>query len=299
MDTYRLKADAKSALEGKWQTFSVCVLIYSAINIFLNAQTLISELPELVSYLSDEALYAPSLTTDIHKSLFSDVLLPFFNLLYQALLLPHLSFSISVIALNVIGNKEIKVSDIFNGFKNYNNVLLLYLLEALKVFLWSLLLIIPGIIKEISYSMSHFIMAESPDMSPSEVLKESEELMEGHKLDYFILQLSFFGWILLSIITLDFSSLYSEPYIYTTKANFYYTIKKEKYGDTTPYGESDEMYIQYPYDYVTNQPIQEHESQYNSEAQTVEPTYTYLGNMNTSTPSQETLTETEDSEETL
>lgn len=297
MDTYRLKADAKSALEGKWQTFSVCVLIYSAINLLFNAPTFIQEITELVSYLSDEALYEPSLTTDIRKSLLSDVLLPFFRLLYQALLLPHLSFSISVIALNVTGNKEIKVSDIFNGFKNYNNVLLLYLLEALNVFLWSLLLIIPGIIKEISYSMSHFIMAESPDMSPSEVLKESEELMEGHKLDYFVLQLSFFGWILLSIITLDFSSLYSEPYIYTTKANFYYTIKKEKYGDATPYGKSDEMYLQYPYDYVTNQPIQEHETQYNYRPQTVEPSYTYFEN--TYTPIQEqNSSEGETSQET-
>ncbi len=285
MDTYRLKADAKSALEGKWQTFSVCILIYSGINIFLNAHTLISELPELVSYFSDEALFDPSFTTDIHKSLFYDVLLPFFNLLYQALLLPHLSFSVSVIALNVIGHKEIKVSDIFNGFKNYNNVLLLYLLEALKVFLWSLLLIIPGIIKEISYSMSHFIMAESPDMSPSEVLKESEELMEGHKLDYFVLQLSFFGWNILSVLTLGLSALYSDPYYHAARANFYYTIKKEKYGDATPYGKSDEMYLQYPYDYVTNQPIQEHETQYNYRSQTVEPSYTYFEN--TYTPIQE------------
>jgi len=299
MSTSYFKSEAKRALNGKWQTFSVCVLIFTAINLLFNAPTLIQEITELVSYLSDEALYEPSLTTDIRKSLLSDVLLPFFRLLYQALLLPHLSFSLRAIALNVTGNKEIKVSDIFNGFKNYSNVLLLYLLETLNIFLWALLLIIPGIIKEISYSMSHFIMAENPDMSPSEVLKESEELMEGHKLDYFILQLSFFGWNILSVLTLGLSARYSDPYYHAARANFYYTIKKEKYGDATPYGKSDEMYIQYPYDYVTNQPIQEHESQYNSEAQTVEPTYTYLGNMNTSTPSQETLTETEDSEETL
>ncbi len=297
MDFYQLKTDAKSALEGKWQTFSVCVLIFTAINLFFNAPTLIQEITELVSYLSDEALYEPSLTTDIRKSLLSDVLLTFFRLFYQALILQHLSFSLSVIALKVVKNEAINASDIFCGFKNYSNVLILSLLEGLYIALWSLLLIIPGFIKSISYSMSHFIMAENPDISPSTALKESEELMEGHKLDYFILQLSFIGWNLLSIVTLNFSSLYSEPYIYTTKANFYNAIKKEKYGDATPYGESDEMYLQYPYDYVTNHPNQEHEAQYDYKPQTVEPAYTYFEN--TYTPLQEqNSSENESSQDT-
>lgn len=299
MSTSYFKSEARRALEGKWQTFSLCVLIYVAINAALSAPSLISDISDLWQlYHMDELLYEPSFSSDLTDFLINS-LLSLINLLVSIFVTYHLYFAMSAIALKVIKNEEIQVSDIFVGFHNYSNVLILTLLENLYVFLWCLLFIIPGFIKAIGYSMAKFIMAENPDIRPSDAIKESEELMDGYKFDYFVLQLSFLGWILLSIITLDISALYSQPYLFTAKAIFYYTIKKEKYGDAIPYGESDEMYLQYPYDYVTNQPTQEHEARYNYEPQTVEPTYTYLGNMNTSTPSQEeSLTEAEASEET-
>ena len=95
------------------------------------------------------------------------------------------------------------------------------LLVMLYTFLWSLLFIIPGIVKSYSYAMTPYILLDRPELSATDAIKESEKMMNGHKMELFILDLSFIGWILLSMLTCGILVLYVEPYMMATKSAFY------------------------------------------------------------------------------
>lgn len=131
--------------------------------------------------------------------------------------------------LDVSRGKDIDFNTIAEPTKNgrYMNYVLGYLLVAIFTFLWSLLLVIPGIIKGISYSMTFFIMRENPELTPSQAIDRSMEMMEGHKMEYFLLGLSFIGWILLGFITFGIGLLFVYPYIYTATGAFYDELKKD------------------------------------------------------------------------
>ena len=83
-----------------------------------------------------------------------------------------------------------------------------------------LLFIIPGIIKSFSYAMTYFIINDHPEYSINQAITESRRMMDGHKMEYFILCLSFIGWFILSCITLGIGFLWLIPYFYTTSAAF-------------------------------------------------------------------------------
>ncbi|MBQ8260083.1 MAG: DUF975 family protein [Clostridia bacterium] len=117
------------------------------------------------------------------------------------------------------------------------------LLVSLYTFLWSLLFIIPGIVKSYSYAMTPYILLDRPELSPTEAIKESEKMMNGHKMDLFILDLSFIGWILLSMLTCGVLILYVEPYMMATKAAFYLELKGP---DPEPEAEAEEQQIYTP-----------------------------------------------------
>lgn len=131
----------------------------------------------------------------------------------------------SVIKLNYNG-VEPNVNNLFYGFKVYAKTLVLYLIEMIYVFLWSLLFVIPGIIKAISYSMAFYIAIDNPNMSAQECLSRSQEMMNGHKWEYFCLMLSYIGWIILSSLTLGILSLWVIPKINTSTYIFYLEINK-------------------------------------------------------------------------
>ena len=99
------------------------------------------------------------------------------------------------------------------------------LLVMLYTFLWSLLFVIPGIIKSYSYAMTPYILIDRPELSATDAVKESEKMMNGHKMDLFILDLSFIGWILLSMLTCGILLLYVEPYMQAARAAFYLELK--------------------------------------------------------------------------
>lgn len=113
------------------------------------------------------------------------------------------------------------------------------LLVMLYTFLWSLLFIIPGIIKSYSYAMTPYILLDRPELSATDAIKESEKMMDGHKMDLFILDLSFIGWILLSMLTCGILVLYVEPYMMATKSAFYLELKGP---DPVPSAEEQQIY---------------------------------------------------------
>lgn len=151
--------------------------------------------------------------------------IPIVGAIVSGIIAPGFLLSTSMIYINSINGKTVEVVDIFSGFKNFWRAFVLSFLASIFIIFWLLIFFIPGIIKIYSYSMAFYILAENPEMSALEALDESERLMYGHKMEFFILQISFFWWILLSGITMGIAGVYVIPYILTTNVNFYKYIK--------------------------------------------------------------------------
>ncbi len=102
--------------------------------------------------------------------------------------------------LNLIDRKPAEFSDLFSQFNRLGTGFCMNVLVGLYIFLWTLLFIIPGIIKTFSYAMTPYILAEHPEMTVSEAITESRQIMQGNKRRLFCLNLSFIGWVLLGIV---------------------------------------------------------------------------------------------------
>lgn len=127
----------------------------------------------------------------------------------------------AVYLLKQYDRRDPQTNDLFSQFDRFGDGFLLNLLQGLFIALWTLLLIIPGIIKTYAYAMAPFIMAENPNLTAREVLRASEELMEGHKSKLFFLELSFLGWEILNLFTLGIGSFWLIPYKNAAYAAFY------------------------------------------------------------------------------
>lgn len=109
----------------------------------------------------------------------------------------------------------------------YLNVVAAKFLTNLFIFLWSLLLVVPGIIKSLEYMMVDYILADNPNISPMEALRESKQMMCGHKWNAFVLGLSFLGWEILNLFTVGLLDVfYVRPYMEATFAELYLELKQ-------------------------------------------------------------------------
>ena len=136
-----------------------------------------------------------------------------------------LGMCIVFLAISRGGNPQ--ASLIFEGFRSWLKSFLLIVLYSLFVILWSLLLVVPGIIKAISYSMGFFIMADEPDITASESIRRSRLMMHGHKTEFLILNLSFIGWLILSLFTFGILFiLYVGPLYLATVTEFYEALQE-------------------------------------------------------------------------
>ena len=120
------------------------------------------------------------------------------------------------------------VGDQFNVFSKYGRVLGTSLLYTLYVILWSLLLVIPGIIKSYSYAMTPYVMNDRPDLDADDCIHESRMMMRGYKWKLFCMDLSFIGWAILCILTLGIGFLWLQPYIEASHAKFYEELKARR-----------------------------------------------------------------------
>ena len=128
--------------------------------------------------------------------------------------------------LNFKRGKNPKIEEIFYGFKYFGSALLLNFLIVIFILLWALLLIIPGIIACLKYSMAYFVLSDNPNIGAKEAIEKSKSLMEGKKAQLFWLWLSFFGWGLCCILTLGIGFLWLIPYINVSIVNFYENLIK-------------------------------------------------------------------------
>lgn len=146
------------------------------------------------------------------------------------LLLIPLEYGLAILFLDLIRGTKLDFARLFDGFKDYKRIFGTLLLMKVYTLLWTLLLIVPGVIKALSYAMTPFILKDHPELSYNAAIEKSMKMMEGNKMKLFLLELSFIGWFILSLLTLCIGLLFLLPYIQTSRAAFYEDLKKN-YGE--------------------------------------------------------------------
>ena len=134
-----------------------------------------------------------------------------------------LSYGASKVFLRrVYGEENIRIETMFDGFKDdFGGTLLLGLMESIFICLWSMLFIVPGIIKAYSYAMSFYIKVDHPEYDWQACMNASKTMMRGHKGELFVLDLSFIGWMIVGSLAFGIGTLWVAPYMECTHANFY------------------------------------------------------------------------------
>jgi uncharacterized membrane protein len=136
-----------------------------------------------------------------------------------------MAVGLAIFSINISRNQDARLEQIFQGFSNFGTSLGAYLLMVLFILLWTILLIIPGIIAALSYSMTFYILADDNSIGAMDAIDKSKKMMDGYKWKYFCLGLRFLGWALLCILTLGIGFLWLFPYMQVSVAKFYDDIK--------------------------------------------------------------------------
>lgn len=218
-----LKQDARDMLSGRWKDavlmnliptlLMIAAMVIVIVAIVIAVET-IGYSPETGTYYGDDGGSGGGSST------------------ISGIFTTFISTGITFAFLNAFRDASYKIRPLKDAFqvfskKYFLGVLLIYIISGLFTFFWTLLFIIPGIIKSYAYSQAYLIYKDHidrPDLekiSALDCITESKELMQGHKARFFLLELSFLGWILLGILTLGIGFLWISPYIVATNAAFY------------------------------------------------------------------------------
>ena len=123
-------------------------------------------------------------------------------------------------------HQPVQMGDMFRGFQDdFGGTFLIGLMTSLFTFLWSLLFVIPGIVKAYAYSMAYYIKLDHPDYGWNACITASRQLMNGHKWEKFVLDLSFLGWIIVGSLCLGVGTLWVTPYMEAANAQFYEYVR--------------------------------------------------------------------------
>lgn len=153
--------------------------------------------------------------------------LPFVGLLVCLIIAGPMLVGFNRVFISLARRTKADVEQLFSGFNRFGTALGAYLLVSLFVVLWSLLLIIPGIIAGYAYAMTFLIIADDPSVTAIEAITKSKTMMRGRKWKLFCLSWRFFGWALLCILTLGIGYLWLGPYMQTAFAHFYDDVKPQ------------------------------------------------------------------------
>ncbi len=197
-----IRLSARETLKGKWGRVVVPTLVYGLLAGVIASIAQDDNLPLLLIYI----------------------------VLAIGILLP-LGFGFTMMFLHFVRDgKQPAVESLFGAFNEtyYKKSVITMLLVGIYTFLWSLLLLIPGIIKSLSYSMTAMILAENPELGADEAIDRSIAMMNGHKMDLFLLLLGYAGLALLSALLLFIPLLWIIPYYNTALAKFYLELKNEQ-----------------------------------------------------------------------
>ena len=164
-------------------------------------------------------------------------LIPGGGLVASIIITPAFTLSIIRVYISLFKGEGVEVRDAFCGFDDFWAAFKVIFLTGLFTWLWSLLFIIPGIVKSISYSMAPYILAENKGKPALECINESKAMTNGHKMELFVLALSFIGWGLLCAITFGIAAIWVVPYMQATFTSAYYSLKPVAVVEEVPVAE--------------------------------------------------------------
>lgn len=173
--------------------------------------------------------FLPKLNINLQSFSLSGLTLPLRNTALSLSALGIISFILGGVLemgharylLDQYDHQELKLDTLFSMFHYFGTGFCQQFLRNLYIALWSLLLVVPGIIASYRYAMTPFILAENPEMTASQAIRESGFLMDGHKWQLFCLDFSFIGWAILCAITANLGNLALNPYRGSARASFY------------------------------------------------------------------------------
>ena len=146
-----------------------------------------------------------------------------------------ITFGLHLTFINAVRTKkEITFDLAFEGFKNFSATLLLGLMEMIFLTLWAFVFVIPAFIKAYSYSMAYYIMADHPEYTWREALRDSKAMMKGKKWKLFCLDLSFIGWYIVGALCFGVGMLWVSPYHYMAHTEFYNELVGHKAPEEAP-----------------------------------------------------------------
>lgn len=217
-ERYKLKQEAKTAMRGRHPSVYVVFFAYLVILYVLELLSKKVAYPwmsvdNILRIIEDpDALlyYASYAQTSAFANVVSIAI---------DIMIVMLGIGFTIFALRVSRHIAAGFGDLFDAFGMFFKFLWLSVLVWLFTFLWSLLLVVPGVIASYRYRMAFYIMLDNPELSAIECVRRSREMMLGHKMELFVLDLSFILWNLLSVI--PFVSIYVTPYIEVTNAVYY------------------------------------------------------------------------------
>ncbi|WEG10827.1 DUF975 family protein [Pullulanibacillus sp. KACC 23026] len=201
-----IKQQARRSLSNNWGYAVLVTIIVGVVNM----------IPNLIeSMLSGHFI---DISAADHAPWFAQLI----SYLLSIFLIP-LSIGYNWYNLALLRGKREKWTSVFEPFdvSIYLKMLGGSLLIAIYSFLWSLLLIVPGIIKSMAYSQTFYILKDHPELTVNQAITRSRKLMDGYKWKYFLFMLSFIGWGLLCVVTAGIALLWVAPYYNTACASFY------------------------------------------------------------------------------
>ena len=140
------------------------------------------------------------------------------------------TYSFVFISDKICSSIKLEIVNLFEGFKKYWKVFLLHFVTQLYISLWSLLFVIPGIVKSYSYSMAMYIYKDNPELTYKQCIDRSICMMHGHKWDLFCLQLSYIGWLILCVLTGGILCIWVMPKLQQANYLFYLQVKRIIYS---------------------------------------------------------------------
>ena len=147
--------------------------------------------------------------------------------------------------------EKMDIGDIFNGFReDFSNTFLIGLMTTIFTMLWSLLFIIPGIVKALSYSMAMYIKVDHPDYDWKQCIDESQRMMQGHKGELFVLNLSFIGWMIVGACCAGIGGFWVNAYMQAATSQFYENLRRSEITDRVE--NTDPQFTAYVSDYRQN-----------------------------------------------
>lgn len=210
------KNEALAALKGRWAPSVLAVLAYMAV---------------LAVFIAPYEIKAMQLSYDpTNLQLAADMMKWYLVFILGCI---FVSFPLLVGLVNGFkslftdGDDKVLSNEFKIGFGNYWHHVWGMFLNRFFVFLWSLLLFVPGIIKTLSYAMTNYILVDKPELSANEAINLSKDMMYGHKFDLFYLYLSFAGWFILCLFTLGIGFLWLYPYAQAAQVSFYLDVKED------------------------------------------------------------------------